>query len=164
MPAQPLAMEGPEIRPARIDEAEKIAECMVLAFEPFRTRYSSGAFNDSVLTPDAVRKRMLSMTIHVAVAADRTVIGTLASSATDGEGYLRGMAVRPDWQGHRIAEQLLAHVERDLLAQGCTFITLDVTAPLQRAVRFYEKNGFTATGQIGDFFGMPLYEYVKQLK
>jgi hypothetical protein len=31
-------------------------------------------------------------------------------------------------------------------------------------VRFYEKNGFAATGQTGDFFGMPLYEYVKQLK
>jgi ribosomal protein S18 acetylase RimI-like enzyme len=157
-------MEGPEIRLARLDEAEKIAECMELAFEPFRSQYSSGAFHDSVLTPDAVRKRMLSMTIYVAVAADRTVIGTLASSATDGEGYLRGMAVRPDWQGHRIAEQLLAHVERDLLAQGCTFIRLDVTAPLQRAVRFYEKNGFAATGATGDFFGMPLHEYVKQLK
>ena len=157
-------MQGPEIRLARIDEAEKIAECMELAFEPFRSQYSSGAFNDSVLTPDAVRKRMLSMTIYVAVAADGTVIGTLASSAADGEGYLRGMAVRPDWQGHRIAEQLLARVERDLLAAGCTFIRLDVTAPLQRAVRFYETNGFTATGETGDFFGMPLYEYVKQLK
>jgi hypothetical protein len=35
--------------------------------------------------------------------------------------------------------------------------------PLDRARKFYEKNGYTRTGDVGDFFGMALIEYVKQL-
>jgi ribosomal protein S18 acetylase RimI-like enzyme len=152
-----------EIRRARADEAEKITECMALAFEAFRPQYTSGAFHDTVASPEALRKRMEHMTVYVAVAPDGTVIGTLAAAVMEKEGHLRGVAVRPDWQGHRIAEQLLARAESDLLVAGCTHITLDVTMPLQRAVRFYEKTGFVATGKTGDFFGMPLREFAKPL-
>jgi len=42
-------------------------------------------------------------------------------------------------------------------------VTLDTTAPLAHAIHFYEINGYSATGRIGDFFGMPLYEYAKPL-
>ncbi len=30
-------------------------------------------------------------------------------------------------------------------------------------MRFYEKNGYTRTSHIGDFHGMPLAEFTKQL-
>jgi hypothetical protein len=43
---------------------------------------------------------------------------------------------------------------------GCHVVT---TEPLRKAIRFYEKNGYRATGQIRDFFGMPLFEYIKNL-
>ncbi len=136
---------------------------MELAFEPFRPQYTSGAFQDTVASPEALRKRMEHMIVYVAVASDGTVIGTLAAAVMEKEGHLRGVAVRPDWHGHRIAEQLLARAENDLLTAGCTHVTLDVTVPLQRAVRFYEKNGFVASGKTGDFFCMPLREFVKPL-
>jgi hypothetical protein len=42
-------------------------------------------------------------------------------------------------------------------------VTLDTTWPLQRAIRFYERQGYAATGRETDFFGMPLYEYAKPL-
>jgi ribosomal protein S18 acetylase RimI-like enzyme len=71
------------------------------------------------------------------------------------------MAVRPQWHGCSIAQRLLDAMEKHLLAKGCTRISLDTTGPLLRAMRFYEKNGFTRTGKITDFFGMPLIEYVK---
>ena len=29
--------------------------------------------------------------------------------------------------------------------------------------RFYERNGYRASGKVGDHFGMPLYEYVKAI-
>jgi hypothetical protein len=35
--------------------------------------------------------------------------------------------------------------------------------PLEAAMRFYEKHGYHRSGKIGDFFGMPLIEYEKQL-
>ena len=31
------------------------------------------------------------------------------------------------------------------------------------AMKFYENNGYRKSGQITDFFGMPLVEYVKEL-
>jgi hypothetical protein len=47
---------------------------------------------------------------------------------------------------------------------GCSFATLDTTAPLARAIRFYERNGYVRSGVIADFFGMALFEYRKQLQ
>ena len=106
---------------------------------------------------------MAHMTVYVAVSYEGTVVGTLAAADVKDEGHLRGMAVRPDWQGRSIAERLLALAESDLIAAGCTRVTLDTTAPLRRAVRFYEKNGFVPSGKTADFFGMPLHEFVKPL-
>jgi ribosomal protein S18 acetylase RimI-like enzyme len=65
--------------------------------------------------------------------------------------------------GPSVAEQLLAAVESELRVRKCSRISLDTTAPLLSAIRFYEKNGFRRSGKIGDFFGMPLIEYVKDL-
>jgi len=74
------------------------------------------------------------------------------------------MAVLPAFQSAGIAQQLLDRAEAELLAQKCIRITLDTTAPLKRAIRFYQRNGFRPSGRVTDFFGMPLYEYVKTLK
>ena len=136
---------------------------MVSAFEPFRPHYPPEAFQDSVPDPEAIRERMIGMTVYAALSDAGEVIGTIASAVEGERGHLRGMAVRPAWQGRGIAELLLHAAEKDLRAVGCTRVTLDTTAPLQRAIRFYQKNGFVLSDTIGDFFGMPLYEYAKSL-
>jgi len=106
---------------------------------------------------------MLQMTVHVAVTLDGEIVGTLAAGMDGSEGHLRGMAVRPSWQGNAIAEELLSAAEDRLSAAGCVRVSLDTTLPLQRAIRFYQRNGFVASGKVRDFFGMPVYEYVKSL-
>ena len=151
------------IRRAKAEEAESIGACLRSAFEPFRSQYTSDAFNDTVLSTEAVSERMLRMTIYVAIIFGGEIAGTVASAREGREGHLRGMAVRPEWQGCSIAEDLLRAAEHDLRAAGCDRVTLDTTAPLQRADRFYRKNGFLPSGRVTDFFGMPLHEYVKQL-
>jgi ribosomal protein S18 acetylase RimI-like enzyme len=104
------------------------------------------------------------MRVYVASGADGEIVGTIASSFAGEEGHLRGMAVNPAWQGQGIAEQLLLIAEEDLLVTGCTRVNLDTTIPLQRAIRFYQKNGFVPTGRVRDFFGMPLHEFSKPLR
>ena len=151
------------IRRAQVEEVESIVECLESAFEPFRSQYTRDAFRDTVLSSEAIRERMVHMTVYVAIATEREVVGTVASALEGEDGHLRGMAVRPAWQGRRIADQLLLVAEKDLLAGGCVRITLDTTVPLQRAIRFYQRNGFVPSGRVTDFFGMPLYEYVKPL-
>ncbi len=77
---------------------------------------------------------------------------------------IRGMAVRPNWQGAGVAAELLRRVESELCDRKCARISLDTTEPLERAMRFYEKNGFHRTGRVADFFGMLLFEYAKTLQ
>jgi ribosomal protein S18 acetylase RimI-like enzyme len=102
------------------------------------------------------------MCVFVAVAGE-DIVGTIGCKIDGREGHLRGMAVLPEWQGEGVALGLLRAAEGELQARGCDHVTLDTTEPLRRAVRFYEKHGFKATGRVSDFFGMKLFEYSKPL-
>jgi ribosomal protein S18 acetylase RimI-like enzyme len=150
------------IRKALQQDAASIAHCLASAFAPFRNQYTAGAFADTVLNEQGVLGRLAHMTIYVAISEEGEILGTTACSVTGQLGHLRGMAVRPEWQGHNIAQQLLHEAEKDLRAAGCDRITLDTTAPLERAIGFYERNGYRRSGSTTDFYGMPLYEFMKQ--
>jgi ribosomal protein S18 acetylase RimI-like enzyme len=152
------------VRRATQEDAASVSACLAAAFAPYRSQYTSGAFEDTVLSPEAVQTRMRRMAVYVASAPDGEVVGTIASSFHGEQGHLRGMAVLPAWQGHSVAEHLLSAVEHDLVSAGCTRLTLNTTIPLQRAIRFYERNGFVATGAVTDFFAMPLHEFAKPLE
>ena len=154
------------IRRATLEDAAGILECLRLAFEPYRKMYSPEGFRDTVLTPDTLPKRLQTMSVFVAVNARNEIIGTIGCAPLPenaSEGHIRGMAVLPEWQGAQIALRLLAAAEQILRSAGCRRASLDTTAPLERAIRFYTKHGYRASGKVGDFFGMPLYEYVKDL-
>jgi ribosomal protein S18 acetylase RimI-like enzyme len=148
---------------ANIGDAPQIAACLEEAFAPFRALYAPEAYADTVPSIDGLSLRIASMRVLVAVADDQ-VVGTIAGAVNErGEGHLRGMAVLPQWQGSGIATQLLTAIENDLRAQRCLRVTLDTTSPLERAIRFYQSHGYRRTGVIGDFYGMPLYEFAKDL-
>ena len=151
------------VRRAAIEDETAILECLALAFEPFREQYTPEGFRDTTLTPETLRERLKKMALFVAQAPSGEIVGTIGGSVHHQSGHLRGMAVRPEWQGRGVAEELLRAVEGELRAEGCLQITLNTTRPLQRAMRFYEKHGYRPTGKVKDFFGMPLFEYVKQL-
>lgn len=152
------------IRKATSVDSAGILACLQAAFAPYRSRYTPKAFVDTVLTPGALNTRLAAMSVFVAVSSSGEIVGTIGCQVLGaGEGHIRGMAVLPAWQGSGVAAQLLESVEAELSLQGCTHITLDTTEPLQQAMRFYEKNGFRKSGKISDFFGMPLFEYVKTL-
>jgi ribosomal protein S18 acetylase RimI-like enzyme len=148
------------IREAGANDASAVLACLAAAFEEFRREYSAGAFADTVLDPETVRRRMREMSVLLAIVEGR-VVGTISWSAKELEGHLRGMAVLPEWQGRRVASALLTAAERELLECGCSYVTLDTTEPLTRAIQFYERHGYARSGRTSDFFGMPLYEYRK---
>jgi ribosomal protein S18 acetylase RimI-like enzyme len=158
------ASERIAIRRASANEVEAIRACLAEAFAAFRALYTLEAYQDTVPPPAGMRKRMSDMTVYIASTAEGEIVGTISYGMDRAKtAHLRGMAVRPAWQGHGIAEQLLRTAENDLLAAGCVLVSLHTTAPLERAIRFYQKHGFVPSGKIEDFFGMPLYEYVKSL-
>jgi ribosomal protein S18 acetylase RimI-like enzyme len=152
------------VREATPQDSTAILACLRESFEPFRHAYTPGAFTDTVLAPDALARRFLSMTILIAATPNGSIIGTIsAGMAGPHEGHLRGMAVRAAWQGRGIAAQLLASAEALLQSRGCRRVTLDTTEPLARAVAFHKKNGYSPTGRVQDFYGMPLHEFAKDL-
>jgi ribosomal protein S18 acetylase RimI-like enzyme len=152
------------IRRAGPEQLVGVADCLAAAFEPYRAAYTPRAFSDTVPTVEGLALRMQTMTILYVPGDAGQVIGTIACSVgPSGEGHLRGMAVLPDFQGRGVADELLLTAEDELRALGCARVTLDTTRPLERARRFYEIYGYTITGRVNDFFGMPLYEYEKQL-
>jgi ribosomal protein S18 acetylase RimI-like enzyme len=152
------------IRRATLNDAPGILECLRAAFDPYRDRYTKNAFADTVLSPDTIQSRLIGMSVFVAVSGSGTIIGTIGGHKVDhAEGHIRGMAVHPDVAGTGVAQSLLQAMEAELRHRGCTRLSLDTTTPLERGVRFYLRNGFRPTGVIRDFFGMPLFEYTKQL-
>ena len=151
-----------QVRRAQVTDAEAIAGCLSAAFTRHRDEYTAGAYADTVLNSDGVRRRLQEMCLFVAVS-DGAIVGTIGCMVNGSEGHLRGMAVLPHWQGTGVALALLQTAEGELKKNRCDCITLDTTAPLMRAVRFYSRNGYSASGRVADFFGMPLYEYRKLL-
>jgi ribosomal protein S18 acetylase RimI-like enzyme len=141
-----------------------ILQCLQEAFEPYRQSYTPEGFLDTVLTPETLQQRLLTMSIFVARDSSDAIVGTIGCNRVNThEGHIRGMAVKAAWQGCGIAQQLLKAAESELETQGCKRVTLDTTAPLERAISFYKKHGYRDTGKVTDFFGMPLYEYAKDL-
>jgi ribosomal protein S18 acetylase RimI-like enzyme len=153
------------IRPATTDDVTGILACLGAAFEPYRAEYTPAAFADTVLDPETLRQRLLTMSILVAVDDAGTVVGTIGYRLMDDgtRGHLRGMAVLPDRKGSGLAAALMHSVESELERQHCTRMTPSSVAPLQRAIAFYERRGFRRTGQVRDFFGMPLFEFAMPL-
>jgi GNAT superfamily N-acetyltransferase len=152
------------IRSATVADAQGILDCLAMAFAPYRNRYTPSGYADTVLGPATIQQRLAAMTVLVAVTDAGEIIGTIGCQAmAGGEGHLRGMAVCPRWQGSGTAQRLLEAALDDLRLHGCRRVTLDTTEPLERAIRFYERNGFRPSGSVGDFFGMPLVEYVKEI-
>jgi ribosomal protein S18 acetylase RimI-like enzyme len=150
------------IRRAGWNDAEAILACLASAFAPYRNSYTPAAFTDTVLDLELVQHRLRQMCIFVAVSNEE-VVGTIACAASGDEGHLRGMAVLPEWQGTGVASALLEAAETGLRNQNRKCVTLDTVEPLARAMHFYERHGFTRSGRVRDFFGMPLHEWVKLL-
>jgi ribosomal protein S18 acetylase RimI-like enzyme len=156
--------KGLRIRQAAAEDADGVLTSLQAAFEPYRDSYTPGAYRDTTLTSETVIGRLKSMSVLVAVTETGEITGTLSFHVVkQREGHLRGMAVLPAWQGAGVAATLLAHAEHELRRVHCERVSLDVTQPLRRAVRFYEKHGYRVTGRVTDLFGMSLYEYAKFL-
>src|SRR5262245_55328750 len=137
------------IRLAAEDDAAEILACLRSAFEPYQATYTAAAYEDTVLSHDTLRERQKTMSVFVAETERGEIAGTIACGlASSQEGHLRGMAVRPRWHGRGIAQQLLDHAEHALVELGCSYITLDTTEPLQRAIRFYVRNGYCPTNKV----------------
>jgi GNAT superfamily N-acetyltransferase len=152
------------VRRATATDAGGVLGCLAAAFAPYESHYTAKAYEDTILSHDTYLRRLQEMTILVAQTPLGEVAGTIAYAVVArGHGHLRGMAVRPEYQGQGIAGLLIESAEEELRRQECVRVTLNTTQPLRKAVRFYESRGYRINGRTRDLFGMPLTEHEKSL-
>ncbi len=105
---------------------------------------------DTAVTDEGWRTRLERNPAFGVFDGDR-LVGIAGYYVETGEktkhrGHLVGVYVRPETRGSGAAKQLIAAVIESA-RQNVTFLYLQVTRASERAVRFYERAGFTVYGQ-----------------
>lgn len=151
------------IRVASPDEAQAISKVLLDAFEEYRAAYSDQAFAATTPTSEQVAIRMSEGPIWVALLED-VIIGTVSAVSKNEGLYVRGMAITPEARGKSVGNLLLESVERYARSCGYRHLTLSTTPFLARAIRLYERWGFTRSGEgPHDLYGTPLFTMVKKI-
>ena len=83
---------------------------------------------------------------NIVVLSGENVIGYISSWYGYEEMHILSIAVAPEERGGGAAEMLLEEAIRKSREKGCLKVVLEVRVSNGRAVRFYEKHGFTQVG------------------
>lgn len=179
---RPSARPGSTERPSRADaptplrarlsnraatdaDLDGILTCLGSAFAPYRARYTRRAYAATVLDPARGRRRLRAMAVWVAVDRTGQVVATVAARRVARDhAHLRGMAVAPSHQRAGVGGRLIRRVLRELQGPEPVVVTLETTAPLADARRFYARHGFAPTGRRRRWGGMELTEFARRLE
>jgi ribosomal protein S18 acetylase RimI-like enzyme len=151
-----------KIRTARPNDAAEIAKILAETFAEYKSLYTPEAF--AMMTPgkDEIEKRFSEAGRIWVAALEGEIVGTVSVVNRNESLYIRSLAILPAAQGLRIGERLLTEVENYSVAGGFKILTLSTGAFLPRALRLYDKFGFTQRG-VGDFYGTRLIAMEKRL-
>jgi ribosomal protein S18 acetylase RimI-like enzyme len=117
----------------------------------------AATFVAKVLTDRVVRRSAMSRLGHLRVAVasifarDRTESVTVSGTG-DSTMYLFSICIDPSEQGAGIAAPLLDEFKRSASAKGSKRVELTVVDDNDRAIRFYEREGWTQTKHLGTTF------------
>jgi GNAT superfamily N-acetyltransferase len=147
----PLAAE-PVITRVGEDDWRVWRDVRLAALADAPEAFGSGTEQEEVLPEDAWRAMTRTAAIFVAMAGG-TGVGVAAglSRESPGERGLGAMWVAPSWRGRGVAAALAGAVIAWARSEGCARIGLWVPADSPRARRFYQRQGFRATGQARPF-------------
>lgn len=84
--------------------------------------------------------------IYLVARVGPSVVGYAGLLMIADDGHVATVAVDPDWQGHGIAQRLLAELVRGALALGANQLTLEVRVSNLVAQSVYRRFGFAPAG------------------
>lgn len=86
-------------------------------------------------------------TENLVILTGERIIGYISTWYGYEEVHILSIAVAPDDRGSEAAAMLLAEAEDMGIKNGCRKAVLEVRVSNGRAIRFYEKHGFTQVGR-----------------
>lgn len=152
-------------RTTDIKDARAIHNVLYEAFEPYRPQYTTEALNATVVITEKLEKRIADPESVVLIAVyDNEIAGTVSLLNTDENNiYIASMAVKPEYHGKGVGSMLLKKTDKIASEKQCQKLILETSAPLIDAIRLYEKFGYERTGRTTDYYGVTIFEMVKEV-
>ncbi len=152
-------------RRANTRDINVIHEILYKSFEPYQRFYTDEAFAATVISPKEIKERILKKDYDIFVAIfNSQIVGTVSLSIKNQKFlYIRSMAVHPDFQRKGIGCFMLDNIYYIAEKKKIKKIVLESSEPLYNALDFYEKYGFKKTGFTRDFYGVEIFEMIKNL-
>ena len=129
-----------EIRPAQVEDAAAITECVAVAYRHYIARIGKppGPMLDDYA---AVIQQH-----RVFILVDGTrIIGVLVLVEQDKSLLLDNVAVHPEYQGRGLGRELVALAEEEALRLGYTAVTLYTNERMTENLGLYKKLGYMET-------------------
>lgn len=132
------------------------------------------ALEEATFTSDCISRTQWRR--HLASASGRVLVhgtpGQIDAAAVvfyrhgSKRAHLYSLAVGAHTRGSGIGGALLAAVEADAQARGCTLMHLEVRIDNAAAIALYERRGYERTGHVAGFYedGSDAYRYAKALQ
>lgn len=142
-----------EIRRAREDDAERFRELRLEALKDSPTAFGADYDSNAAQPPEYWRERVgsteektLYLADHDGALLGMTGIIRNSSRKTRHNAWLWGVYVTPVWRGMRVADELIEACVGWAETGGIVIIKLGVAAINSRAIRCYERCGFSIYG------------------
>lgn len=155
-----------EIRKANIGDVQAIYETILEAFESYKKYYTKDAYKMTVIGHAEIEKRICDDKKEIFVAVcDNEIVGTVTIKLKDESNiHIQSMAVKPKYQGKGIGMKILEEIDKIARKRGCKTMSLECFYPLKKAISLYEKCGFRKTGRSRDYYGIKIFEMLKEIK
>lgn len=88
--------------------------------------------------------------------AEKNAVGCGALVLNTGYGELKRMYIQPPHRGRGIAKALLAFLEAEAIARGCTLFMLETGVHQTAALGLYERAGYVRRSPFGSYTYDPL--------
>ena len=154
-----------EVRIAKPDDSDAIAEVLREAFGMYRAHYTDEAF--AVVTPasDEITRRFDDGPQWVATV-DGKIAGTVSMTVEEGDLYVRSMGVRLEAQGRGVGHKLLDAIDEYAAGTDHDRIFLYTTYFSSGAKELYEKHGYSWVRDTptDEWFGVPGLEMDKVIE
>jgi [ribosomal protein S18]-alanine N-acetyltransferase len=86
-----------------------------------------------------------------AACVEKEIVGTMVIHTKGAfSGYLKSIAVKPDWRGKKLGEQMMAYIENEIFPTYKNLF-LCVSSFNKDAQRFYAKLGYEKIGALKDY-------------